>query len=90
MPRCAWRLLGARLAGVRSVLTAAAVAVAGAQAAERETKTGGLVVEHELVLAGSPETLYDALTGDNFLFDRFKPCIESGKHLERPVARPER
>ena len=34
------------------------------RAANRELRVGSFAIEHTLVLPGTPETLYDALTGD--------------------------
>jgi len=42
-----------------------AMATAGpAEAEHRELKIGAFAIEHELVLPGAPETIYDAITGD--------------------------
>jgi len=45
-------------------LVAGLAAVGAAGAATHELRVGGFVVEHELVLPGTPETIYDAITGD--------------------------
>src|SRR5262245_55635462 len=37
---------------------------ATALAETHDLRVGGFVVEHELVLPGTPEAIYDALTGD--------------------------
>lgn len=59
--------------GSLAALVAAAVATVAAasgrgerpgSAGVREIELGGFAVEHELVLPGSPETIYDAITGD--------------------------
>jgi uncharacterized protein YndB with AHSA1/START domain len=46
------------------VAAIAGVGVERADAEHRELKTGAFAVEHELVLPGAPETIYDAITGD--------------------------
>jgi hypothetical protein len=46
------------------VLVLVVGAVGPSEAEYREFKVGGFVVEHELVLPGAPETIYDAITGD--------------------------
>lgn len=45
-------------------LAASLSSVEPSAAGTRELKTGAFVVEHELVLPGAPETIYDAITGD--------------------------
>jgi uncharacterized protein YndB with AHSA1/START domain len=52
-------------AGWCTVLAAAGLGLATvADAGHRELPTGGFAIEHELVLPGAPETIYDAITGD--------------------------
>jgi hypothetical protein len=46
------------------VLSALALVAGPATASTRTVETSAFVVEHELVLPGAPETIYDAITGD--------------------------
>ena len=57
----ALRTRGVHLACI-SALALAAPAPAAAE--HREARTGAFVVEHVLELPGTPETIYDAMTGD--------------------------
>lgn len=41
-----------------------AAAVVSSAAGTKELETGAFAIEHELVLPGAPETIYDAITGD--------------------------
>jgi uncharacterized protein YndB with AHSA1/START domain len=46
------------------VVAMAAAFAAPAAAGHKELPTGAFEVEHELILPGAPETIYDAITGD--------------------------
>jgi uncharacterized protein YndB with AHSA1/START domain len=54
-----------RVSLVVILIALAAMAIPSSAAGEtKELKTGGFQVQQELVLAASPETVYDAMTGD--------------------------
>ena len=49
---------------VVTVVAALALYAGSVTPGTRAVETGAFVVEHELVLPGAPETIYDAITGD--------------------------